>query len=148
MSTKERTSRTVLATLAVTSKQRAAGSNPARRAHQSPCSTGTSAECGVADHEWSLSPPGYPGDHPCPTKGAAIQSHNDEDQSTLQRGTLGVRQERYGEAELHRVGPSRKGREGDIQLSGSKAAGEISGPLCPRYQLPGGQQADGCHCEA
>jgi hypothetical protein len=45
--------------------------------------------------------PGYPGDLPCPTKGAAIQSHNDEDQSTLQRGTLGVRQERYGEAELH-----------------------------------------------
>ncbi len=44
---------------------------------------------------------GYPGDLPCPTKGAAIQSHNDEDQSTLQRGTLGVRQERYGEAELH-----------------------------------------------
>ncbi len=49
----------------------------------------------------SLSPPGYPGDLPCPTKGAAIQSHNDEDQSTLQRGTLGLRQERYGEAELH-----------------------------------------------
>ena len=49
----------------------------------------------------SLSPPGYPGDHPCPTKGAAIQSHNDEDQGTLQRGTLGVRQERCGEDELH-----------------------------------------------
>ena len=48
-----------------------------------------------------LSPPGYPGDHPCPTQGAAIQSHNDEDQSTLQCGTLGVRQERYGEDELH-----------------------------------------------
>ncbi len=46
-------------------------------------------------------PPVYPGDNPCPTKGAAIQSHNDEDQSTLQRGTLGIRQERYGEAELH-----------------------------------------------
>jgi pyruvate/2-oxoglutarate dehydrogenase complex dihydrolipoamide dehydrogenase (E3) component len=28
-----------------------------------------------------LSPPGYPGDLPCPTKGTAIQSHNDEDQS-------------------------------------------------------------------
>jgi hypothetical protein len=39
--------------------------------------------------------PSYPGDLPCPTKGAAIQSHNDEDQSTS-----------------------------------------------------GGQQADGCHCEA
>ncbi len=49
----------------------------------------------------SLSPPGYPGDLPCPTKGAAIQSHNDQDQSTLQRGTLGVREERYGEAKLH-----------------------------------------------
>jgi len=48
-----------------------------------------------------LSPPGYPGDLPCPAKGAAIKSHNDEDQSTLQRSTLGVRQERYGEAELH-----------------------------------------------
>ena len=48
----------------------------------------------------SLSPPAYPGDNPCPTKGAAIQSHNDEDQRTLQRGTLVVRQERYGEAEL------------------------------------------------
>jgi quercetin dioxygenase-like cupin family protein len=49
----------------------------------------------------SLSPPGYPGDLPGPTKGAAIQSHNDEDQSMLQRGTLGVRQKRCGEAELH-----------------------------------------------
>jgi hypothetical protein len=49
----------------------------------------------------SLPPSGYPGDHPCPTKGAAIQSHYDEDQCMLQRGTLGVRQERYGEAELH-----------------------------------------------
>ena len=49
----------------------------------------------------SLYPPGYPGDHPCPTKGTAIQCHNDEDQSMLQRATLGVRQERYGEAELH-----------------------------------------------
>jgi hypothetical protein len=45
-------------------------------------------------------PPGYPGDNPCPTKGAAIQRHNDEDQSTLQRGTPSIRQERYGEAEL------------------------------------------------
>jgi ribosomal-protein-alanine N-acetyltransferase len=54
----------------------------------------------------SLSPPGYPGNHPCPTKGAAIQSHNDEDQSMLQRRTPGVRQERQGEAELHWVGPS------------------------------------------
>ena len=49
----------------------------------------------------ALSPPGYPGDHPCPTKGAAIQSHYDEDQCMLQRGTLGVHQERYGEADLH-----------------------------------------------
>jgi hypothetical protein len=47
-----------------------------------------------------LSPPGYSGDLPCPAKGAAIKSHNDEDQSTLQCGTLGVRQEHYGEAEL------------------------------------------------
>jgi hypothetical protein len=44
----------------------------------------------------------------------------------LQRGTLGVRQERYGEAELHRVAPNRNRREGDIQLSGSRAAGEIN----------------------
>jgi hypothetical protein len=36
-----------------------------------------------------------------PAKGAAIQSHNDEDQSMLQHATLGVRQERYGEAELY-----------------------------------------------
>ena len=49
----------------------------------------------------SLPPPGYPGDHPCPTKGAAIQSHNDEDQSMLQRRTVAARQERYGQAELH-----------------------------------------------
>ena len=48
-----------------------------------------------------LSPPGYPGDLPCPAKGAAIQSHNDQDQCTLQRGTPRVRQECYGEAELH-----------------------------------------------
>jgi O-methyltransferase domain len=48
----------------------------------------------------SLSPPAYTIDHPCPTKGAAIQSHDDEDQTTLQRGTLGARQERYGEDEL------------------------------------------------
>jgi hypothetical protein len=38
--------------------------------------------------------PGYPGDHPCPAKGAAIQSRNDEDQSPLKRGTPGVCQER------------------------------------------------------
>jgi hypothetical protein len=44
------------------------------------------------DH--SLCAPGYPGDLPCPTKGAAIQNHYDEDQGMLQRGTLGVRQER------------------------------------------------------
>lgn len=47
-----------------------------------------------------LSPPGDPGDLPCPAKGAAIKSHDDEDQSTLQRSTPGVRQERCGEAEL------------------------------------------------
>jgi hypothetical protein len=49
----------------------------------------------------SLSTPGYAGDHPGPAEGAAIQSHNDEDQSMLQRGTPGVRQERRGQAELH-----------------------------------------------
>jgi hypothetical protein len=48
-----------------------------------------------------LSPPGYPGDLPCPAKSAAIKNHNDEDQSTLQCGTLGVHQKRYAEAELH-----------------------------------------------
>ena len=31
----------------------------------------------------SLFPLGYPGNHPCPTKGTAIQSHDDEDQSLL-----------------------------------------------------------------
>jgi hypothetical protein len=49
----------------------------------------------------SLYPPGYPGDHPCPAKGTAIQSHDDEDQGMLQLGTLGVRHERHGQAELH-----------------------------------------------
>ena len=68
-------------------------------------------------------PPGYPGDLPCPTKGAAIQNHDDEDQGMLQRGTLGVRQQRYGEAKLRRVGHNRNRCEGDIQLSGSKAPG-------------------------
>jgi hypothetical protein len=48
-----------------------------------------------------LSPPSYPGDLPCAAKCAAIKSHNDEDQSTLQCGTLAVREEGYGEAELH-----------------------------------------------
>ena len=48
-----------------------------------------------------LSPPRYPGDLPCPGKGAAIKSHDDEDQSPLQCGTLSVRKKRYGEAELH-----------------------------------------------
>src|SRR5262249_12813120 len=103
---------------------------------------------GAACRGGPLSPPGYPGDYPCPAKGAAIQSHNDEDQSTLQRGTVGVRQERYGEDELHRVAPSRNQREGDIQPSGPKAAREISSPPCRRYQPSGGYQADGCHCEA
>jgi hypothetical protein len=48
-----------------------------------------------------LSPPGYPGNLPCPAKGAAIKSHNDKDQGTLQCGTPGVREERYSEAELY-----------------------------------------------
>jgi signal transduction histidine kinase len=58
-----------------------------------------------------LSPPGYPGDHPGPAKGAAVQSHNDENQSMLQRGTAGVRQECYGEAGLRWVDPSRNRRK-------------------------------------
>ena len=41
------------------------------------------------DRGGSLCPSAYPGDHPGPTKGAAIQGHNDEDQSMFQRGTLG-----------------------------------------------------------
>jgi hypothetical protein len=48
-----------------------------------------------------LSAPVYPGHHPSPTKGAAVQRHNDEDQSLSQRGTAGVRQERDREDELH-----------------------------------------------
>ena len=60
-----------------------------------------SGSCRCRCRGGSLFPPGYSGDHPCPTKGAAVQSHNDEDQSTLQGGIRGVRQERYGEAELH-----------------------------------------------
>ena len=66
----------------------------------------------------------------------------------LQRGILGVRQERYGEAELRWVGHSRKRREGDIQLSGSRVGGEISSLLCPRYQPSGSQKPDDCHREA
>ena len=66
----------------------------------------------------------------------------------LQRGALVVSKERHGEAELHCVAPSRNRCEGDIQLSGAKAAGEISSPLGPRYQPSGGEQADGRHCEA
>ncbi|HEY4826765.1 MAG TPA: hypothetical protein VIH85_08345 [Solirubrobacteraceae bacterium] len=52
---------------------------------------------------WSriLIPPGYPGDLPCPTEGAAIKDDDDEDQGTLQGGAPGVRQERHGETELH-----------------------------------------------
>ena len=61
-------------------------------------------------------PSGYPGDLPYPAKGAGIKDHDDEDQSTLQRGTLGVRQERHAETELRRVAPNRDRREGDIQL--------------------------------
>jgi hypothetical protein len=67
----------------------------------------------------SLHPLGYPGYLPRAAKGAAIQNHNDQDQSTLRHGTAGIRQERYGDAELHRVAPDRNRREGDIQLSGS-----------------------------
>lgn len=48
-----------------------------------------------------LYPPGYPGNYPRPAKGTAIQSYYDQDQSMLQRGALGVRQQRGGEAELH-----------------------------------------------
>ena len=48
-----------------------------------------------------LSSPGYPGYHPCPAEGAAIQSHKDQDQGMLQRRTVGVRHEGGGEAELH-----------------------------------------------
>ena len=95
-----------------------------------------------------LSPPGYPGNFPRPTQGAAVQSDNDQDQSMLQRATAGVRQERRGEAELHGVAPGRNRREGDIQPSGPKAAGEIPSPHRPRHQPSGGQQADRCHGEA
>ena len=48
-----------------------------------------------------LSPPGYPGDLPCPAKGAGVKSYDDENQSTLQCGTMGIWEKRYGEAELH-----------------------------------------------
>jgi hypothetical protein len=40
-------------------------------------------------------------------QGRCRKNHDDEDQSTLQRGTLGVGQERDGEAELHRVAHNR-----------------------------------------
>lgn len=40
----------------------------------------------------SLSSPGDPGDLPCPAEGAAVQSHDDEDQRMLQPGALVVRQ--------------------------------------------------------
>jgi len=53
----------------------------------------------------------------------------------FQRGTLGVRQERYGEAELGWVGPRRNRCEGDIQRSGSRAGREIPSPPRPRYQV-------------
>jgi hypothetical protein len=46
-----------------------------------------------------------------------------------QDGTVGVRQERGGEAELHRVAANRNGREGDIQSSGPEAAGEVPARL-------------------
>ena len=48
-----------------------------------------------------LSTPRDAGDLPCPTKGTAIEDHDDEDQSTLERGAVGARQECYGEPELH-----------------------------------------------
>ncbi len=64
---------------------------------------GVSAGLSLGRPAWRT--PGYPGDHPGPTQGAAIQSDNDEDQSMLQPGTPGVRQERHSEAELHRVDP-------------------------------------------
>jgi len=50
---------------------------------------------------FSLSAPGYPGDLPCPAKGAGVKSYDDENQSTLQCGTMGIWEKRYGEAELH-----------------------------------------------
>jgi hypothetical protein len=75
--------------------------------------------------------PGYPGDLPCPAKRAAIESDDDEGQSTLQCGTLDIREERDGEAELHRVAHNRKRREGQIQLSVSRAGGEFP----PRFAL-------------
>ena len=92
--------------------------------------------------------PGYPGDHPCPPKDAAVHSHKDKDQSMLQGGAPGVRQERCAEAELHRVAHDRERREGNIQRSGSRAAGEIPGAPCPRYQPPRSHQADACCREA
>jgi tetratricopeptide (TPR) repeat protein/transcriptional regulator with XRE-family HTH domain len=60
-----------------------------------------STRCDALAGNGSLYPPGYPGDHPGPAQGAAIQGRNDEDQSSLQPGVAGVRQERYGQAELH-----------------------------------------------
>jgi ectoine hydroxylase-related dioxygenase (phytanoyl-CoA dioxygenase family) len=95
-----------------------------------------------------LSSAGYAGDLPCPAEGAAVQGHDDEDQSALQRRTPVVGQERDGEAELHRVAAHRNGREGDIQPPGPETAGEIPRSFCPRYQLPGGQQTDNRHRQA
>ena len=43
---------------------------------------------------------GFPGDLPRAAQGAAVQSHDDEDQSMCQRGTVGVHQERSSQAEL------------------------------------------------
>jgi hypothetical protein len=62
--------------------------------------TGTPVQLNILEVRLPLCPPGNPRDHPCPPKGAAIQSHKDEDQRTVQRATPGVCQERHGQAEL------------------------------------------------
>lgn len=43
-------------------------------------------------------------------QGRCRKDHDDEDQSTLERGTLGIGQQRHREAELHRVAHSRNRR--------------------------------------
>jgi hypothetical protein len=50
-------------------------------------------------------------------QGRCRKDHDDEDQSTLERGTLGIGQQRHREAELHRVAHNRNRREGEIQPS-------------------------------
>jgi hypothetical protein len=74
-----------------------------RRGHHRPATNLTDELTPGSVRVWSriLIPPGYPGDLPCPTEGAAIKDDDDEDQGTLQGGAPGVRQERHGETELH-----------------------------------------------